>query len=819
MNKWTSRTWAYITLAHLAGIAVWIHAFGHWHIPGTLQFLFYAFFSAASSTMKVPLPGIKGSLSVNYVFILLAVLELSLPQTMAVAVAGSLTQCALGTRKRPKLIQVTFNLAGASFCSWLCYLAYGSSYLRSIDASWALMLFWSVLTYYVVNTLTVSGVIATTEGKSVLSIWHEGFFWTGPQYLFGGALAGAMHAANRQLGWEYSVMVLPAVYLLYRSYYLYLNRLEEEKKHVQEVADLHLRTIEALSLAIEAKDETTHAHLRRVQIYATEIGREFGLSEAEANALKAAALLHDIGKLAVPEYILSKPGRLTPEEFEKIKIHPVVGSNILNQVNFPYPVAPIVLSHHEKWNGTGYPYGLSGEQIPIGARILAAVDVLDALASDRQYRCALPLDQAIEEVRSLSGTHFDPAVVKVLCSKYLEYEALVQIEAKTSRAVERIRIPQGSPAAGFAAEEISRSMEEVNSSIDFISLIAGARQEFHLLHEATRDLGNSLRLEETLSLLALRLEPLIPYHAIAIFRLNGQTLLPQFASGTDAALFRSLVIPLGDGLSGWVAENRKPILNGNPAVEANCSTGERKFSLLGSAMAIPLQSTGGLVGVLTLYHQEQNAFSRDHLRILMAIGAKVARTIENAVEFDAARKTAESDPLTGLLNAKTLFVTLDQEIQKCRAESRPLAVFVLDLDGFKQVNDRLGHLAGNRVLVDFAAGLLENCRKSDSVARMGGDEFVVVCPDMGAPQAEARARLFEQVVSTISQSSCGDGMLSVSVGHALLGADGDDAGDLLALADERMYAEKQLHHGRRLNTGSSPQLAGTRPLPVFSEGL
>jgi putative nucleotidyltransferase with HDIG domain len=193
---------------------------------------------------------------------------------------------------------------------------------------------------------------------------------------------------TRQNVWHAALVLLPLVYFVYRSYKMYLDRLEKDKSHVEEIAGLHLRTIEALALAIEAKDTTTADHLQRVRVYATEIGKELGISQNELDALQAAALLHDIGKLAVPEHIISKPGRLTPEEFDKMKIHPLVGAEILEEVKFPYPVVPIVRAHHEKWDGTGYPFGLSGEEIPIGARILSVVDCLDALASERQDRRA-----------------------------------------------------------------------------------------------------------------------------------------------------------------------------------------------------------------------------------------------------------------------------------------------------------------------------------------------------------------------------------------------------------------------------------------------
>src|ERR1022692_628094 len=242
--------------------------------------------------------------------------------------------------------------------------------------------------------------------------------------MVGAAAAGLVHFLNQHIGWQSSLLVLPPIYLMYRSYRLYLGKLETEKRHAEQVSSLHLRTIETLALAIEAKDQTTGEHLQRVRVYAMELAKELGLNADETEALRAASVLHDIGKLAVPEHIISKPGRLTPEEFEKMKIHPLVGAEILEEVKFPYPVVPIVRAHHEKWDGSGYPFGLAGEEIPIGARILSVVDCLDALASDRQYRRALPLDEAMKIVIDESGKAFDPVIVDILKRRYVELERM-----------------------------------------------------------------------------------------------------------------------------------------------------------------------------------------------------------------------------------------------------------------------------------------------------------------------------------------------------------------------------------------------------------
>src|SRR5208337_3054449 len=284
----------------------------------------------------------------------------------------------------------------------------------------------AAITHFLFGTAAMSTIIGLTEDKPVPKVWAESYLWLFPYYLVGAAIAGLVSFLNQHIGWQASLLVLPPIYLLYRSYRLYLAKLDAERQHAEKVSSLHLRTIEALALAIEAKDQTTSEHLQRVRIYAMELAREMGLNEDETEALRAASVLHDIGKLAVPEHIISKPGRLTPEEFEKMKIHPIVGAEILEQVDFPYPVVPIVRAHHEKWDGSGYPNGLAGEAIPIGARILAAVDCLDALASDRQYRKALPLPDAMAKVVAEAGRSFDPEVVAALRNRYLELESMVQ---------------------------------------------------------------------------------------------------------------------------------------------------------------------------------------------------------------------------------------------------------------------------------------------------------------------------------------------------------------------------------------------------------
>ncbi|HET9699058.1 MAG TPA: HD domain-containing phosphohydrolase [Terriglobales bacterium] len=785
----------YLATVYLIGTVVAIYTMAHWQMTDPVRFACYLLIAMLASGLKVSLPGINGSMSVNFFFIILGVMELSVPQTLLIGYGATMVQSFWRTNSRPKWVQVSFNVANMTTAIVIAGWAYHATD-RYTGHSVPIMLVAAACTYFVTNTMPVAVVIALTEHKPFRKIWSECYFWSFPYYLVGAAISGMVSYVNKFIGWQTSLLILPVIYWIYRSYRLYLGRLEDEKRHVENMAALHLRTIEALALAIEAKDHTTHDHLQRVRIYAIEVAKDLNLNEQEVEALRAASLLHDIGKLAVPEHIINKPGKLTPEEFEKMKIHPLVGAEILERVNFPSPVVPIVRAHHEKFDGSGYPFGLKGEEIPIGARILAAVDCLDALASDRQYRRALPLQEAMKQVANQAGKAFDPKVVEVLQRRYVELEQLAQQKAQLTekrKLSTDVKIAHGAaPAAGFA--EVPAGNAVGNSTGGFLNSIAAARQEAQTLFELSHELGNSLSLDETLSVLSVRLRKLVPFDSIAIYVLRDDKLIPEHVSGDNFRLFSSLEIPLGQGLSGWVAANRKPIVNGNPSVEPGYLNDPTKFSTLRAAISVPLEGMNGVLGVLSLYKAEPDAFAQDHLRVLLAISSKVALSIENALKYQQAESSATTDYLTSLPNARSLFLHLDQELARCKRTGNSVAVMVCDLDGFKAINDRFGHLEGNKVLRVFANSLRSVCREYDYVARMGGDEFIIIAPGLTREASDEKAQLLNQLAVDAGKEVCGEEILSISVGTAFFSEDGSDAEQLLAEADRRMYIVKQIHH-------------------------
>lgn len=802
MEQLSLKTRLYIASVIAAGLLALGYAFVNWRFDSPLIFgvLFVA--GLFVSHWKVRLPSINGTMSVLCVLVFFAVSELSLSEAVVVVCAASLSQCLLFVKHKTRAVQVLFNVASMAVATAVTGLVYRAGLFETLHIAPGFRLLFAAGIFFLSNTLPVAVVISMTESRPFRQTWKDCYFWTLPFYLVGAGLAELTAIAGRQLGAQTCVLMVPAIYILYRSLNLYMGRVEDGRKHAEEISGLHLRTIEALALAIEAKDQTTANHLARVQIYAVELGRELKMSDLEIEALRAGALLHDIGKLAVPEHIISKPGKLTREEFEKMKIHPVVGAEILERVNFPYPVTPIVRSHHEKWNGEGYPDGLKGDAIPLGARILAAVDCLDALASDRQYRKALPLDDAMAIIASESGKSFDPQVVEVLQRRYQELEMRTHQSADDSQKLGLsvdIRVERGdAPAAGF--EKAAPDAEPERKQANFITSIAAARQEMQKLFELTQELGSCLSLQDALSVIAARLKQLVPHDSLAVYLCKDDLLKPEFVAGENFRFFSTLEIPMGMGLSGWVAENHKPILNGNPAVESGHVEDGTRSTYMRSALSVPLQVSDRLVGVLTLYQTDKDAFSNEDLRILLSVSSKIGQTIDNNLLFQQAERSAATDYVTGLPNARSLFIHLDSEINRCERNGIPLCVAVGDLDGFKQINDHLGHLTGNHVLQKIADVFRQACRPCDYVARLGGDEFIIIMPDMQPEASQFQLDTLQATVMEIGADLGAGFQLSISFGLATCGVDGAESGQLLAKADDSMYEAKRQGKLQRTRT-------------------
>lgn len=773
-----------------------------------LQFAVFLTAILLSSGLKVALPRGDGTMSLNFPFLFLAILQLSPAQAILLAGISTAAQCRVRVVKLFTALQMAFNIASAMCATAGAFLTY--TVLHRHHMAFAPALAVAAVAYFFCSTIPVALVIASSTATNAITLWKSSFPWYFPFYVVGAVLAALADLISVRFGWATSILLVPVVYTVYRSYTAQMIRMRERQQHLEEVEGLHLRTIEGLAMAIEAKDQNTHDHLFRVRQYVTEMGQALQLSKPEMQALHTAAFLHDIGKLAVPEHIINKPGKLTHEEFEKMKIHPVVGADILDRVRFPYPVVPIVRSHHEWWNGKGYPDGLKGEEIPIGARILTVVDCFDALASDRPYRKAMPLPKALELIKSLAGTQFDPRVVAMLEQHYGKSEQPVRVEDVSGFVPLNtgIEVWRGdAPGAGFeeggteiqlvesAQEREAERRGDASNGINSLNLIAAASQEAQALFEMSQSLGNSLSLNETISVMTSRLHKLIPFDSFALYLRNGESLVAQYVDGEDAKCFSAQPIPLGEGISGWVAQNGKAILNGNAALELSYRSSPEHRAELRAALSIPLfDLRETTVGVLTLYSFQANSFSREHLRILQVMESKLSLSLQNALRFRCAERDAETDFLTKLPNARRLFLQLEKELTTCRHTGGILSVVVCDLNSFKQVNDQRGHMVGDTLLSSVADEFRRNCRSYDTVARIGGDEFVFLIPGMDEKAAPERLASFAAAVATACWRVGLEGTVSASLGAAFYPDDGDTAEQLLAVADRRMYLDKQGHY-------------------------
>ncbi|MDP2391464.1 MAG: HD-GYP domain-containing protein, partial [Acidobacteriota bacterium] len=440
-------------------LVVWLGPKSTFDSPYLFTVLLLA--SAITSAFKVSLPLAKSgsTMSVSYAVDFAALLLLGPNETMIVAVISAWSQCTFRMKVKNPVYRTLFSMA----CLAITVQAAGFAYefmggvagtLANDVPGLAKPLVAAATMYFVFNTCLIAIAVALATRQPFLAVWNQNFLWSAPSY-FVGAGAGALGTwAVMTSGVAVGLLASAPLYLTYRTYKVYLGRIDDERRHVEEMADLHLATIEALALAIDAKDQTAQSHIRRVQVYATGIARGLGMSDTEIQGVKTAALLHDIGKLAVPEHILSKPGPLTQEEFQKIRVHPQVGAEIISAVPFPYPVAPLILSHHERWDGKGYPQGLKGEEIPLGARILSVVDYFDALTSDRPYHKAMTHEAALALLQQEAGRALDPTVVAMFLKMEVEMAAAAgTIDTATPRRLSlEPTNERGRPAVGFQPE-------------------------------------------------------------------------------------------------------------------------------------------------------------------------------------------------------------------------------------------------------------------------------------------------------------------------------------------------------------------------------
>jgi diguanylate cyclase (GGDEF)-like protein/putative nucleotidyltransferase with HDIG domain len=673
-----------------------------------------------------------------------------------------------------------------------------------------LPLFALAIVQFALNTAASAFYVAVETGAMKLSFSRESLFWSAMTQLSGAAAAALFYSTYIGGGISFLFIGVMIVSLVYLVFLFDEQRVGETRRgeaaklqHIQEIADLHMNTIESLAIAIDAKDQTTHGHVRRTQIYALELGRILGVTDEELHALRAGALLHDVGKLAVPEYILNKPGKLTSAEFEKMKIHTVVGGDIIKRVNFPYPVEDIVRFHHEKWDGSGYPKGLRAEQIPLVARIISVVDFYDATRCDRPYRVGMKREDSLALLRKMANSSFDPRVVETFVGNIEYFDNLIaEQDIQEQVASEEDELNLARPDAGLASDILGSTAD---GDSGFRSIVEAQREVF-ALHEIAQTIGSSLNLQDTVTLVSSKLRSIVPFDTCIIYLVDDRSgkAVAVHASGEHADAFARRRITIGEGISGWVIANARSMCNTPPELDLVGLPEEVSGSIRG-VLVSPLIRDDGAFGAITVYSKTRASYTTEHVRLLESVSQHASIALNNAMTFEKTRDSALTDTLTDLPNARSFHLALQQRIAECQRLNRePLSVLSMDLDDFKQINDTHGHPTGDRLLASVAAIVKKQFRQMDILARYAGDEFVAIMPMASGDVAEMVAERIRVAVESheFTVRTGRTTKIGISIGIACFPDDGETSEELLSRAGNNMQQDKR---GRKLNPAPDAQ--------------
>ncbi len=604
----------------------------------TVQMLIFGALTVLSGRVTLKVPSVTARFSPSEMFTFTCVLLFG-PEVGALALATD--SLLLAWRRRWRLEQTLFNFASLALSVWIAgslfFLTAGVAPLAGAPARPnALLLPLALLAgaAFLINSGLIATAIAFDTRRSPLTVWRQHFLWLGPGYAAGACIALLLVIALRQVHFgtlAAFLLIAPVLVVFYFTLQASFGRAEDAKGHVAALNRLYLSTVETLATAIDAKDEVTHGHIRRVQVAAMALAREIQITdESLLQAIEAAALLHDTGKIAVPEHILNKPGKLTPAEFDKMKLHAPIGAQILAAIDFPYPVVPIVRHHHENWDGTGYPDQIKGTAIPIGARILSVVDCYDALTSDRPYRRRMTDDAAVAILLERRGTMYDPMIVDAF------------IGARHTIM----------PAGDGGAHPVLRTLSEARDAIA-PRAEAGANQagdlaaasEVLAVASLARAVSGEAGIADVGALTWMMLRQVVPAVSMALFTYDEKRdeLAVDYAAGCHAGSMRGTHMTVGAGVAGWAAANRRFVLNADPAIDLGAPPATAGPPLL-SSLTTPLLHEGALVGVVSLYAATAVAFSDDHARLLTLLSPSLALSIA-ALPKAGAWTGAQPEPL------------------------------------------------------------------------------------------------------------------------------------------------------------------------------
>lgn len=737
------------------------------------QWFVLAGLTLLSGSFTVRVPSIPARLSVSETFVFAAAMLFGPAAAAVLVVLDSLVISLWQPKSARRPLRVLFNMSAPAVAIWLA--AHSFFRIAAIPPlhnaprpvlSLLVPLAAMAVVYFLLNSWLIAAAVAFEKRLSAVLVWRQNFLWLSLNFFSGASVAGLLLPYLQdaeQSFFRVAGILLPLLLISYLTYKTALGRVDDAHRHLNELNQLYLSTIETLAMAIDAKDQITHGHIRRVQQYAVGLARKVGITDtAQISAIEAASLLHDMGKLAVPEYILNKPGKLTPAEFDRMKLHASVGADILSAINFPYPVVPIVRHHHENWDGTGYPAGLTGSAIPIGARILSVVDCFDALTSDRPYRPRLSDAEAMRILLQRRGSMYDPLIVDA----FIDYHAqmIQRTEEHEPQPVERLARP---------------SLEEVPSLFPHsLENITASSEEMLVLYDLARSL-TGLRPEHVTAVLFRHVRRIIPISACVFYRYNAATddLTALYAAGENAHSFVGIHIPRGQRLTGWVAANKQTILNSDPVLDLGEVARSAKPRLR-SCVSTPVMAGDRLIGVLTAYSVHEEPFAEDHRRVFEGASRQIADVLDVAGQAESKPASAPPSATISLLNEQDLRRVFDK-----LARRGSVSVFYIEIP-----QDRSGAMPVEIRIQAVAAAIRRHLPDPELVFRYGLAGVVATLPVLDDARTSHIAVQIASSLRNVDSGSNWGGLERVTVGVAATPQDGHTLEDILSTARVRQGA-------------------------------
>jgi putative nucleotidyltransferase with HDIG domain len=597
-------------IAGLAAADLFYHPVrSQWMVFGALTLL------TGSFTIRIPKLSIR--ISVSDAFVFASVLSFGTSVATVIVAVDSIVATLWMRRANRSVFRSAFNLSVASLSIWVASTVFhriADPLPTPPDVSLSTLLGpLAVLAglYFLLNSWMIAVALAFEQRTRVTSLWWKHFPWFSLNYFGGASAAGLLYSYTNSVDFAAVSIILPLLVISYLTYRTSLGRVDDAQRHLEQMNELYISTIEALAMAVDAKDQITHGHIRRVQIYAVELAKRLGVRDGQQlSAIETAALLHDMGKLAIPEHILNKPGKLTPAEFERMKRHTDIGADLLSSIKFPYPVVPIVRHHHENWNGTGYPTGIAGTDIPLGARILSVVDCFDALTSDRPYRPRLSDQEAFDILRERRGSMYDPLVVDSFIAAHSE------IAPTAIRAGQEARsMMAGDSLAQNTGSEGQTSFAQIRSNAFESAVIA----------EFQRRLATTSTPDAVIEEAAIHLRQLTPATVFALYRYNVEldAVVCDAVAGDTQGLIKGVTIRVGEKVTGWCAANHRTSLNSHAYLDLG-PLSESFQPNLRSTISTPISRHERVAAVLSGYSPKPEAFSETHRYVFEHVAALIA---------------------------------------------------------------------------------------------------------------------------------------------------------------------------------------------------